>query len=171
MARTAKASFTESELTKGQIRKLNALRKSIGEEIAHKAFADWLTSSVHEHHPGFGPQVLPRAENFPDTRSTDLPEFLTLVYHRAASSQPLEATKANRSTISELEHEQLALALVDGDGGVQKFLDGLAGIHHFHEHVHDGVPAVILNEAFDDVDGVHGRSLADLTPQLRELRG
>ncbi len=40
----AKASFTESELTKGQIRKLTALRKSIGEEIAHKAFADWLTS-------------------------------------------------------------------------------------------------------------------------------
>ena len=26
------------------IRKLTALRKSIGEEIAHKAFADWLTS-------------------------------------------------------------------------------------------------------------------------------
>ena len=49
MARTAaksnapaKASFTESELTKGQIRKLNALRKSIGEEIAHKAFAEYL---------------------------------------------------------------------------------------------------------------------------------
>ncbi len=40
----AKASFKESELTKGQIRKLNALRKSIGEEIAHKAFAEWLTS-------------------------------------------------------------------------------------------------------------------------------
>ncbi len=40
----AKASFTESELTKGQIRKLNGLRKSIGAEIAHKAFADWLTS-------------------------------------------------------------------------------------------------------------------------------
>ena len=39
-----KASFTETELTKGQIRKLNALRKSIGEEIAHKAFADWLRS-------------------------------------------------------------------------------------------------------------------------------
>ena len=40
----AKAVFTDSELTKGQIRKLNALRKSIGEEIAHKAFADWLKS-------------------------------------------------------------------------------------------------------------------------------
>ena len=44
----AKESFTESELTKGQIRKLNALRKSIGEEIAHKAFADWLTSQPEE---------------------------------------------------------------------------------------------------------------------------
>ncbi len=40
----AKASFTESELTKGQARKLTALRKSIGEDIAHKAFAEWLTS-------------------------------------------------------------------------------------------------------------------------------
>lgn len=39
-----KVSFTESELTKGQVRKLNALRKSIGEKIAHKAFAEWLTS-------------------------------------------------------------------------------------------------------------------------------
>ena len=55
MARTAaksnapaKASFSESELTKGQIRKLNALRKSIGEEIAHKAFGDWLTSQPEE---------------------------------------------------------------------------------------------------------------------------
>ena len=38
----AKASFTETELTKGQIRQLNALRKSIGEEIAHKAFAEYL---------------------------------------------------------------------------------------------------------------------------------
>ena len=42
----AKASFTETELTKGQIRKLNALRTSIGEEIAHKAFADWLKSQT-----------------------------------------------------------------------------------------------------------------------------
>ena len=38
----AKKSFLESELNKGQIRKLNALRKSIGEEIANRAFADWL---------------------------------------------------------------------------------------------------------------------------------
>ncbi len=40
----ATASFTESELTKGQARKLTALRKSLGEKIADKAFAEWLTS-------------------------------------------------------------------------------------------------------------------------------
>lgn len=42
MARKAKASFDENTLTKGQLRKLNALRKSVGEEIAEKAFAEWL---------------------------------------------------------------------------------------------------------------------------------
>jgi len=31
----------EASLTKGQLRKLNALRKSLGEEIANKAFAQW----------------------------------------------------------------------------------------------------------------------------------
>ena len=32
----------DNELTKGQIRKLNALRKSLGEKIADEAFAKWL---------------------------------------------------------------------------------------------------------------------------------
>lgn len=32
----------ESKLTKGQIRKLNALRKSIGEGLGEEAFAKWL---------------------------------------------------------------------------------------------------------------------------------
>ena len=31
----------ESVLTKGQLRKLNALRKSVGDEIAERAFAEW----------------------------------------------------------------------------------------------------------------------------------
>ena len=31
-------------MTKGERRKLNALRKSIGEELGEKAFAEWLTS-------------------------------------------------------------------------------------------------------------------------------
>ena len=34
----------ESTLTKGQRRKLNALRKSIGDEIAERAFLEWLSS-------------------------------------------------------------------------------------------------------------------------------
>jgi hypothetical protein len=32
------------ELTKGELRKLNALRKSIGDDIAEEAFAKWLAS-------------------------------------------------------------------------------------------------------------------------------
>ena len=35
-------SFDESALTKGQARKLNALRKSIGDDLANEAFANWL---------------------------------------------------------------------------------------------------------------------------------
>ena len=42
----SKSTISKSELTKGQLRKLTALRKSIGEEIAHKAFAEWLTSQT-----------------------------------------------------------------------------------------------------------------------------
>ena len=34
----------ESGLTKGQRRKLNALRKSIGRDIADRAFLEWLAS-------------------------------------------------------------------------------------------------------------------------------
>ncbi|MCY3671045.1 MAG: hypothetical protein OXH14_08175 [Alphaproteobacteria bacterium] len=34
--------FDESVLTKGQLRKLNALRKSLGPAIADEAFAKWL---------------------------------------------------------------------------------------------------------------------------------
>ena len=44
MAKAAQQSIDEKQLTKGQVRKLNALRKSVGEEIGNKAFAAWLTS-------------------------------------------------------------------------------------------------------------------------------
>ncbi len=36
----------ESSLTKGQLRKLNALRKSLGAAIADEAFAKWLVQAV-----------------------------------------------------------------------------------------------------------------------------
>ena len=35
--------FDESGLTKGQLRKLNALRKSVGSNIADRAFSEWLS--------------------------------------------------------------------------------------------------------------------------------
>ena len=38
------STIDESALTKGQLRKLNALRKSVGNEIGEKAFAEWLSS-------------------------------------------------------------------------------------------------------------------------------
>lgn len=36
----------EAALTKGQLRKLNALRKSVGPAIADEAFSKWLEQSV-----------------------------------------------------------------------------------------------------------------------------
>ena len=37
-------STDQSTLTKGQIRKLNALRKSVGDDIAEEAFGKWLAT-------------------------------------------------------------------------------------------------------------------------------
>ena len=37
----AKFAITEKNLTKGELRKLNALRKSLGEDIANEAFVKW----------------------------------------------------------------------------------------------------------------------------------
>ena len=42
MARKPAPKLDEKALTKGELRKLNALRKSIGEDIGDKAFMDWL---------------------------------------------------------------------------------------------------------------------------------
>jgi hypothetical protein len=39
-----KSRVNESELSKGQLRKLNALRKSLGDDIGNRAFAEWLSS-------------------------------------------------------------------------------------------------------------------------------
>ena len=38
----------EGALTKGQLRKLKALRKSVGAEIGERAFAQWLDSQKQE---------------------------------------------------------------------------------------------------------------------------
>ena len=44
--RKATTGIDESGLTKGEVRKLNALRKSLGGTIADKAFAQWLRQKV-----------------------------------------------------------------------------------------------------------------------------
>lgn len=44
MARKKTSSIDANKLSKGQRRKLTALRKSLGEEIADRAFAEWLES-------------------------------------------------------------------------------------------------------------------------------
>ena len=44
MATSSSIQIDESTLTKGQRRKLNALRKSVGDEIGAQAFATWLSS-------------------------------------------------------------------------------------------------------------------------------
>ena len=41
---TAVKVIDESALTKGQLRKLNTLRKSVGPDIGERAFAEWLAS-------------------------------------------------------------------------------------------------------------------------------
>lgn len=41
MARKPAKKFDENQLTRGQLRKLNALRKSLGDDIAEKAFGEW----------------------------------------------------------------------------------------------------------------------------------
>ena len=43
-----KAEEKSQSLTKGEIRKLNALKKSIGEELGEEAFAKWYTQRKKE---------------------------------------------------------------------------------------------------------------------------
>ena len=43
---TGVKAIEESALTKGQLRKLQALRKSVGADIGERAFAEWLASQA-----------------------------------------------------------------------------------------------------------------------------
>jgi hypothetical protein len=43
--RKKSASIDEKNLRKGQLRKLNALRKSLGDDIADRAFIEWMDSA------------------------------------------------------------------------------------------------------------------------------
>ena len=43
MARKSKKGVNDSRLSKGELRKLTALRKSLGDDIANRAFAEWFS--------------------------------------------------------------------------------------------------------------------------------
>jgi hypothetical protein len=49
LPRGRKPSVDEKNLSKGQLRKLTALRKSLGDQIAYRAFSEWLTSQPSGH--------------------------------------------------------------------------------------------------------------------------
>lgn len=51
MPRKSVSSLSERELTKGQVRKLTALRKSVGDKIGTRAFADWLATQQAQAGP------------------------------------------------------------------------------------------------------------------------
>ena len=40
-----RAGVNEGDLSKGQLRKLNALRKSLGDDIADRAFVEWMDNN------------------------------------------------------------------------------------------------------------------------------
>ena len=44
--RKVAVAFNEAALTKGELRKLNALKKSVGDQIGEKAFAQWLRNKA-----------------------------------------------------------------------------------------------------------------------------
>jgi len=44
--RKAAVAINEAALTKGELRKLNALKKSVGDKIGEKAFAQWLRNKT-----------------------------------------------------------------------------------------------------------------------------
>ena len=48
MAQKTGSNIDEGTLTKGQLRKLNALRKSVGDDIGGRAFAEWIASQSSE---------------------------------------------------------------------------------------------------------------------------
>lgn len=51
----------ETALTKGQLRKLNALRKSVGPVIADEAFAKWLEQAAEAPETDRNAEIISRA--------------------------------------------------------------------------------------------------------------
>ena len=70
-------------LTKGQVRKLNALRKSVGDDLAEEVFAKWLER-----------EAASSAKSKPDPVAMKIVEALDLATHRT-----LRMTRSSNSEI------------------------------------------------------------------------
>ena len=55
MDRASSKGIDEGSLTKGELRKLNALRKSVGDDIGERTFATWLASQGVDRRAGSAP--------------------------------------------------------------------------------------------------------------------
>ena len=68
-------SIDHSTLNKGQVRKLNALRKSVGDEIAEDAFAKWMKSQSQTPKEGSDPvadALVAALDQFKDDKTFNL---------------------------------------------------------------------------------------------------
>jgi len=74
-ARMTASQIDESTLTKGQLRKLRALRSSVGDEIADRAFLEWLASR-------------PAAGTVPDGNATTIVDTLWPLVQQGTLSIP-----------------------------------------------------------------------------------
>ena len=68
MPQTPVNRIDEGALTKGQVRKLNALRKSVGDEIGEMAFAAWLSSQSAATAPDANAALMARYHRGPQER-------------------------------------------------------------------------------------------------------
>ena len=90
--------INKSKLTKGQLRKLNALRKSVGDELGDEVFAKWLAQQAKA---AAGPKLDPVAvkieealAGFADDRSLQLGNYgYTIRRARGKGASGFVATK------------------------------------------------------------------------------
>ncbi len=90
-----------------------------------------------------------------------------MISNRRRVTNGPSATSLGKSAGVALQNEQLPLALVYSDGGIQKFFDFVKALvgcrcRLLHELVHNGVPPEVFNKALDGRNGIvcHERSVA-----------
>ena len=93
--------INESTLTKGQLRKLNALRKSVGDALGEDVFAKWLAQPTQAKAPKVDPVAAKIEEalaGFADDRSFNLSVYgYTIRRARGKGASGFVATKNQKT--------------------------------------------------------------------------